>query len=126
MVLVHLSRPAGTPTRNSCARQWTLVCALYTFEIRGVHPGWIRWVRRSASLFHEPVRTNGEAAAWGAARDAAMLRCSWDAVTEGRSHSDTLVGCMVWSTTASSSAVRVSRSTCWRSRALNAAIVWAA
>jgi ATP/maltotriose-dependent transcriptional regulator MalT len=33
---------------------------------------------------------------------------------------------MVWSTTASSSAVKVSRSTSWRSRALKAAMVWAA
>jgi hypothetical protein len=79
------------------------------------------------SLFHKPVAADGEAAAGGdAARDAPMLRCSADALTEGRSHSDTLVGCMVSSTTPSSSAVRVSRSTCWRSRALNAAIVRAA
>jgi hypothetical protein len=46
--------------------------------------------------------------------------------SEGRSHSDPAVGCMVWSTTASSSAVKVSRSTSWRSRALKAAMVWAA
>jgi len=38
----------------------------------------------------------------------------------GRSHSDTWVGCIVCSTTPTSSAVRLSRSTCWRSRALNA------
>jgi RNA polymerase sigma-70 factor (ECF subfamily) len=44
----------------------------------------------------------------------------------GRSHSDARMGCIVSSTTASSSPVRVSRSTCWRSRSLNAAIVWAA
>ena len=44
----------------------------------------------------------------------------------GRSHSVAWVGCMVWSTTASSSALRVSRSTSWRSRALNAAMVRAA
>jgi len=44
----------------------------------------------------------------------------------GRSHSDTLVGCIVWSTIANSSTVNASRSSCWRSRALNAAIVWAA
>jgi Putative transposase of IS4/5 family (DUF4096) len=44
----------------------------------------------------------------------------------GRSHSDAWVGCMVWSTTASSSAARVSRSVCWRSRALNASMVRAA
>ena len=43
-----------------------------------------------------------------------------------RSHSDARVGCMVWSTTASSSAVRVSRSTSSRRRALNAAMVVAA
>src|SRR6266511_4419298 len=46
--------------------------------------------------------------------------------TVGRSHSDTWVGCIVCSTTPSSSVVRTSRSTCWRSRALNAWIVWAA
>jgi transposase len=46
--------------------------------------------------------------------------------TDGRSHSDTWVACMVWSTTPSSSPVRVSRSICWRSRALNAWIVLAA
>ena len=44
----------------------------------------------------------------------------------GRSHSDTWVGCVVCSTTASSSPVRVSRSSSSRSRALNVAIVWAA
>jgi hypothetical protein len=33
---------------------------------------------------------------------------------------------MVWSTAASSSAVKVSRSTSWHSRALKAAMVWAA
>jgi hypothetical protein len=78
------------------------------------------------SLFHKPVRTNGEAAAWGAARDAPVPRCPGDALTEGRSHNDTLAGCIVSSTTASSSPVSVSRSTCWRSLALNAAIVRAA
>jgi hypothetical protein len=41
----------------------------------------------------------------------------------GRSHNDAWVGCMVWSTTSRSSAVRVSRSTSWRSRALKAVIV---
>src|SRR6266508_883833 len=49
-----------------------------------------------------------------------------EAGCEGRSHSDTWVGCIVCSTTSRSSAVRVSRSVCWRSRALNAWIVWAA
>jgi hypothetical protein len=44
----------------------------------------------------------------------------------GRSHSDARVGCIVWSTTASSSPVRASRSVCWRSRALKAWMVWAA
>ena len=37
----------------------------------------------------------------------------------GRSHSDAWVGCMVWSTTACSSAARVSRSIWSRRRALN-------
>jgi hypothetical protein len=59
---------------------------------------------------------------WCAAGPLAALAAGY----EGRSHSDAWVGCMVWSTTASSSTVNVSRSTCWRSRALNAAIVWAA
>jgi len=44
----------------------------------------------------------------------------------GRSHSDTWVGCVVCSTTASSSPVRVPRSSSSRSRPLNVAIVWAA
>jgi hypothetical protein len=48
------------------------------------------------------------------------------AVAGGRSHSDVWVGCTVWSTTASSSTVRVSRSTCSRSWALNASMVRAA
>src|SRR6266498_2062987 len=75
-------------------------------------------------LFHKAVRTDGEAAVGcDAARDTPVLRWSEDALTGGRSHSDTLVGCIVWSTTPSSSAIKVSRSTCWRSRALNAAIV---
>ena len=41
----------------------------------------------------------------------------------GRSQSETLVGSMVWSTTASSSAETVSRSICSWSRALKASIV---
>jgi hypothetical protein len=45
---------------------------------------------------------------------------------EARSQSDALVGCIVWLTTASSSADSVSRSISSRRRALNAAIVWAA
>jgi Predicted membrane protein (DUF2207) N-terminal domain len=44
----------------------------------------------------------------------------------GRSHSDAIVGCIVCSTTASSSPVNASRSTSSRSRVLNAAIAWAA
>jgi transposase len=49
-----------------------------------------------------------------------------DAACDGRSHSATRVGCIVSSTTASSSPVNASRSTCWRSRALNASMVRAA
>ena len=45
---------------------------------------------------------------------------------DGRSHRNAVVGCIVWSTTASSSADRVSRSTCSRRRAPNASIVLAA
>jgi len=75
------------------------------------------------SLFHKAVEAGSDAAGSYAARDAPILRWPWDAPTEGRSHSDALVGCIVCSTTPSSSAARVSRSTCWRSRALNAAIV---
>jgi hypothetical protein len=44
----------------------------------------------------------------------------------GRSHSDVIVGCIVWSTTASSSAASASRSTCSRNRAANASTVRAA
>ncbi len=66
------------------------------------------------SLFHKAVP------------DASVLCWSWDALMEGRSHSDTWVGWIVRSTTASSSPVSVSRSTCWRSRAPNAVIVLAA
>ncbi len=40
-----------------------------------------------------------------------------------RSHSDAWVGCMVRSTTASSSALSASRSTSWRRRAANASTV---
>jgi hypothetical protein len=43
-----------------------------------------------------------------------------------RSHNDTAVGCIVWSTTASSSVDKASRSTSWRRRALNRSIVLAA
>jgi hypothetical protein len=43
-----------------------------------------------------------------------------------RSHSDVLVGCIVWSTTVSSSAARASRSTSSRSRRPNASTVLAA
>src|SRR5206468_8540882 len=72
-----------------------------------------------ASPFHKAMGADGEAVVGcDAARDASMRRWSWDAGTDGRSHSDAWVGCMVCSTTASSSLVRVSRSTCWRSRAL--------
>jgi hypothetical protein len=45
---------------------------------------------------------------------------------EGRSHSDSIVGSMVSSITASNSADRVSRSICWRRRPLNAWMVLAA
>jgi hypothetical protein len=48
------------------------------------------------------------------------------ALVEGRSHSDALVGCIVWSTTPSNSAESVSRSSCSRSRELNASMVLAA
>jgi hypothetical protein len=44
----------------------------------------------------------------------------------GRSHSEARVGCMVWSTTASSSPWRASRSTWSRSRAANPSTVRAA
>jgi hypothetical protein len=44
----------------------------------------------------------------------------------GRSHNDAIVGCTVWSTTASSSALSASRSTCSRSRAAKASTVRAA
>jgi transposase len=59
-------------------------------------------------------------------RRAAVRPVVLDAAGEGRSHSAIWVGCIVWSTTASSSLVNASRSTCWRSRTLNAAIVRAA
>ena len=45
---------------------------------------------------------------------------------ESRSHRDALVGSTVWAATASSSPVRVSRSTSSRRRALNASMVLAA
>src|SRR5215210_467361 len=64
--------------------------------------------------------------AWEDHGCAAGPPAALDTACPGRSHSDAWVGCMVCSTTSRSSAVRVSRSTCWRSRALNAAIVWAA
>jgi class 3 adenylate cyclase len=50
----------------------------------------------------------------------------WVPLLGGRSQSDARVGCMVWSTTASSSPVRVSRSTWSRSQVLKVAMVWAA
>jgi hypothetical protein len=60
------------------------------------------------SLFHKAVRTVREAGVGcQSERDAPVLRWSWDALTEGRSHSDTLAGCMVCSTTPSSSPVNV-------------------
>jgi hypothetical protein len=46
--------------------------------------------------------------------------------TGGQSHKETVVGSIVLSTTLISSAASVSRSTSWRSRALNAWIVRAA
>ncbi len=60
------------------------------------HPG--------TSLFHKAVGVGGEAAVGcDVVRDAPVPRWLGGALTEGRSHSDTRVGCMVWSTTASSS-----------------------
>ena len=50
----------------------------------------------------------------------------WGVVRGDRSHSDALVGCMVWSTAASSSADNVSKSTSSRRRALNLSMVLAA
>ena len=47
------------------------------------------------------------------------------AASWGRSHSEARVGCMVWSTTASSSPVNVSRSISWWRRVLKVATVWA-
>ena len=79
-----------------------------------------------------PVRhhrsCNAEPAAVGrpSARDVPLMRWFEAAESEGRSHSDDRVGRIVSSVTANSSAVRLSRSTCWRSRALNAATVCAA
>jgi hypothetical protein len=78
-----------------------------------------------------PVRDyrscNAEPAAVGrpSARDVPLMRWFEAAESEGRSHRDAWVGCIVSSATANSSAVRVSRSTCSRSRALNTVIVWA-
>jgi hypothetical protein len=75
----------------------------------------------------EVVRTVREAAVGHqAGRDAPFLFWFWTALMEGRNHSDTMVGSMVWSTTASTSVESVSRSTCCRSRTLNASIVLAA
>jgi hypothetical protein len=39
--------------------------------------------------------------------------------------SASVVGAIVWSTTVTSSSVRVSRSVCWRRRVLNRSMVWA-
>src|SRR4029453_4301230 len=66
-------------------------------------------------LVHNAVRTVRGVASCQAAGEAPGMRCSWDPLPDGRSHSDAWVGCMVWSTTASSSAVRVLRST-WSRR----------
>jgi hypothetical protein len=44
---------------------------------------------------HNAVRTVRGAASCQAARDAPGMRWSWDALPDGRSHSDTWVGCMV-------------------------------
>jgi hypothetical protein len=63
-----------------------------------------------------------------AASDLAQPLCPCPggrACADGRSHSATIVGCMVWSVTASSSADSVSRSIWSRSRALNASTVLA-
>ena len=46
--------------------------------------------------------------------------------SRGRNHSDARVGCIVWSTTSSSSPVKVRRSSSSRRRALKAPMVWAA
>jgi hypothetical protein len=59
---------------------------------------------------------------WRAVRPAAAL----DSAGEGRSHSDAWVGCIVWSTTASSSPWSVSRSSWSRRWVLKAWIVSAA
>jgi hypothetical protein len=91
----------------------------------GHHAGWygMAWAHiqrgRQAALVGVESRpqVRRSATAWLAALDATR---------GGRSHSDTWVGCTVWSTTASSSAVRVSRSICWCSRSLNTVIVCAA
>jgi hypothetical protein len=102
----------------------------------GVGPGgfttlviWVQTFVKQArtSLFHKAVRpVRAAAVGCQAARDAPVPLWSWNALTDGRSHSDTRAGCIVSSTTASSSPVSVSRSTCWRSRALNISIVRAA
>jgi hypothetical protein len=61
----------------------------------------------------------------GASRVAtSVIGPTW--LVAGRSHIDTRVGCIVWSTTPSSSFESVSRSMCSRSRALNASTVLAA
>ncbi len=84
---------------------------------------WFAFVRVACAL----VCVNRlEGQAWEDHWCAAGPTVALDAACEVRSHSDTWVGCIVCSTTASSSPVRVSRSVCWRRRALNAWIVWAA
>jgi hypothetical protein len=67
--------------------------------------------------------STGRRAQGSARRCSAPLCPTSDGQVRGRSQSDTLVGFMVWSTTPSSSVVSGSRSTYWRSRALNASIV---
>jgi hypothetical protein len=77
--------------------------------------------QRRKALPHLPIPFNSY---WGSYR-AAVLPVALDDAC-GRSHSDTWVGCIVWSATASSSTVRASRSTWSRRRALNASMVLAA
>jgi hypothetical protein len=69
---------------------------------------------------HRPGTTSGDDCTHPSRHHLRVDPARW------RSHNDTAVGCIVWSTTASSSVVKASRSTSWRRRALNRSIVLAA
>jgi uncharacterized protein (TIGR02118 family) len=115
----------------------------------GMHQRWVSHGLRRFSLFHKgsgrqrSLDRSCEKLAWhldgqvtrhGGGAGCYVCGMPWRVAAAGgdgsrrgwRSHSDAWAGCIVWSTTASNSAVSASRSICWRRRATNVSTVRAA